>query len=38
MSGLKVLHGNKLVHGNLKLSNIFVDQDFQKVKIGDYGS
>ena len=35
---MKVLHANKLAHGNLKLSNIFVDDQFENVKIADYGN
>ena len=34
--GLKVIHNNKLIHGDLKPENIFIDK-YNKIKIGDFG-
>ena len=35
--GLKFLHDRKIIHRDLKLSNLFIDNDF-KVRIGNFGN
>jgi polo-like kinase 1 len=34
--GLKHLHENKIIHRNLKLDNLFLNEDIE-LKIGDFG-
>ena len=34
--GLKVIHENKIIHGDLTPDNIFIDKN-NKIKIGDFG-
>lgn len=36
LAGVEYLHKRRVVHGDLKLSNIFIDKEM-KVKIGDFG-
>jgi polo-like kinase 1 len=36
VNGLKFLHGNLVVHRDLKLGNLFLDHEM-RVKIGDFG-
>lgn len=38
MDALKGLHKNKVVHGNLKLSNVFYDAVSKKLLVTDYGN
>ncbi|MBD3340217.1 MAG: protein kinase [Candidatus Lokiarchaeota archaeon] len=34
---LSFAHQNKIIHGDIKPSNILVSQDFNQVKLGDFG-
>lgn len=36
VSGVKYLHDNKIIHRDLKLGNLFLNDDLQ-IKIGDFG-
>ena len=38
IAGLNTLHENKIIHNDIKPSNIFWDDNRKKVLIGDYGS
>lgn len=35
MNGFKILHQNNVIHRDVKLANIFLDND--KIVIGDFG-
>lgn len=36
LDGVAYLHKNKIIHRDLKLGNLFLDDELQ-VKIGDFG-
>lgn len=36
LSGVQYLHNNKIIHRDLKLGNLFLNDDLQ-IKIGDFG-